>query len=270
MNSENIAATPAQERIDAVEVQERLSWPNAPAAAYCDTWLMVNAGALNFKASEEKQVAAMANIGHQLLQEIAAYRPRFQWTNSPAEIVGALVEEAANQSLAPVQPVAVPDGWALVPIDPTDAMLSAIAGTRYDQLHPSKQKAERDAYTKFLLGCAVFASPAAQGAGATFARQLIDSGAENYIGEVFATERGDIEVIARYVHGKTPADKLAELEARTPAALGDVKDAERYRELRDCDKTGELLHFMLRYGNAPADTIDTMIDTAIAARKDCA
>jgi hypothetical protein len=55
--------------------------------------------------------------------------------------------------------------------------------------------------------------PVPDGAGATFARQLIDSGAENYIGEVFDTERGDIEVVARYVHGKTPADKLAELEA---------------------------------------------------------
>ena len=95
MNSENIAATLAQERSDAVEVQERLSWPSAPAAAYCDTWLMVNAGALNFKASEDHQVAAMANIGYQLLQEIAAYRPAFKWTNSPVEIIGALVEEAA-------------------------------------------------------------------------------------------------------------------------------------------------------------------------------
>lgn len=100
MNSESIAATPAQERIDAVEVQERLSWPNAPAAAYCDTWLMVNAGALNFKASEEHQVAAMANIGHQLRQEIAAYRPAFKWTTSPAEIVGALIEEMALSDAA--------------------------------------------------------------------------------------------------------------------------------------------------------------------------
>ena len=94
MNSENIAATSAQERIDAVEVQERLSWPSAPATGYCDTWLMVNAGALNFKASEEKQVAAMANIGHQLLQEIAAYRPAFKWVESPAEVIGALIEDA--------------------------------------------------------------------------------------------------------------------------------------------------------------------------------
>lgn len=100
MNSKNIAATPAQERIDAVEVQERLPWPSAPAAAYCDTWLMVNAGALNFKASEEKQVAAMANIGHQLLQEIAAYRPGFKWTNSPVEIIGALIEETSSNTTA--------------------------------------------------------------------------------------------------------------------------------------------------------------------------
>ena len=63
---------------------------------------------------------------------------------------------------SPVQPVAVPDGWALIPIDPTDAMLSAIAGTRYEQLHPSKQKAERDAYTKLLLSGAVFAATAAK------------------------------------------------------------------------------------------------------------
>lgn len=111
MNSENIAATSAQERIDAVEVQERLSWPRIPAAAYFDTWLMVNAGALNFKASEEKQVAAMANIGHQLLQEIAAYRPAFKWTTSPAEIVGALIEEVGATSTAHAVPVSAPEMW---------------------------------------------------------------------------------------------------------------------------------------------------------------
>lgn len=99
MNSENIAATPAQERIDSVEVQERLSWPSTPATGYCDTWLMVNAGALNFKASEDHQVAAMANIGHQLLQEIAAYRPEFRWARNPAEIVGALIEEMAAPTI---------------------------------------------------------------------------------------------------------------------------------------------------------------------------
>lgn len=111
MNSENITATPAQERIDAVEVQERLSWPSTPAAAYCDTWLMVNAGALNFKASEEHQVAAMANIGHELLQEIAAYRPAFKWTISPTEIVGALIEEVGATPAAHALPVSAPEMW---------------------------------------------------------------------------------------------------------------------------------------------------------------
>ncbi|MDN2699247.1 hypothetical protein O0882_23295 [Janthinobacterium sp. SUN073] len=111
MNSENIAATPAHERIDAVEVQERLSWPSAPAAAYCDTWLMVNAGALNFKASEEHQVSAMANIGHQLLQEIAAYRPAFKWTISPAEIVGALIEEVSTKPPTLPRVEIVPEMW---------------------------------------------------------------------------------------------------------------------------------------------------------------
>lgn len=98
MNSENNVATATQESIDAIEVQERLFWPCAPTTAYCDTWLMVNAGALTFKASEEQQVAAMANIGHQLLQEIAAYRPAFKWATSPAEIVGALIEESSTNT----------------------------------------------------------------------------------------------------------------------------------------------------------------------------
>ena len=121
MNSENIAATSAQERIDAVEVQERLFWPSAPANAYCDTWLMINAGALNFKASEEHQVAAMANIGHQLLQEIAAYRPAFKWTTSPAEIVGALIEEMA----APAPPQ--------VPVAPLGDKRSPIAANQWEE-----------------------------------------------------------------------------------------------------------------------------------------
>ncbi len=77
----------------------------------------------------------------------------------------------------------------------------------------------------------VMSAPAAPALspGAAFARQLIDARAENYIGEVFDTERGDIEVTARYVTGKTPADKLAELEARPPAAPG--IDTGKLREL---------------------------------------
>lgn len=41
------------------------------------------------------QVAAMANLGAELLQEVKAYRPAFLWKSSPAEIIGALIEEIA-------------------------------------------------------------------------------------------------------------------------------------------------------------------------------
>lgn len=60
---------------------------------------------------------------------------------------------------------------------------------------------------------AVAAALAASAPGSAFARRLIESGAEIYIGEVFDTERGSVEVVARYVSGLTPADKLAQLEA---------------------------------------------------------
>lgn len=85
--------------LNATEVAERLAWPNG-APVYCDTWLMVNAADLSFTASQQFPVSAMANIGHQLLQEIAAYRPAFQWADSPAEIVGALIEETITTAQA--------------------------------------------------------------------------------------------------------------------------------------------------------------------------
>ncbi|WP_439449414.1 hypothetical protein [Stenotrophomonas sp. ATs4] len=49
--------------------------------------------------------------------------------------------------------------------------------------------------------------------GSAFARRLIESAAENYIGKVFDTECGEIEVVAHYVSRLTLADKLAQLEA---------------------------------------------------------
>ena len=55
--------------------------------------LRVDADTLEFKPAGAHQVAALANLGHQLLQEIDAYRPGFLWTASPAEIVGTLAEE---------------------------------------------------------------------------------------------------------------------------------------------------------------------------------
>lgn len=144
------------DNINATEVQERLDWKALRDMITVDTSI------LEFMPTGQHQVAALANLGAELVQEVKAYRPSFVWKSSPAEIVGALIEEMAAPAAIAASPV-VPDGWALVPIDPTDAMLSEIAGTRYDRLHPSKQKAERDAYTKLLLRCAVFASPAAQG-----------------------------------------------------------------------------------------------------------
>ena len=71
----------------------------------------VDATTLEFQPAGAHQVAALANLGHQLLQEIDAYRPGFLWTTSPAEIVGALIEEIAAPAtgVSLVQPV--PDGW---------------------------------------------------------------------------------------------------------------------------------------------------------------
>lgn len=93
---------------------------------------------------------------------------------------------------------------------------------------------------------------AARQPAAAFARQLIDSGAENYIGEVFDTERGDIEVTARYVTGKTPGQKLAELEATMAAGqpvgevyqrgFGPSRGAWLYGRVRDTLAPGALLY----------------------------
>ena len=59
--------------------------------------------------------------------------------------------------------------------------------------------------------------------GSAFANRLIDSVSENYIGEIFDTEREEIEVVAHYVSRLTPADKLAQLDdacALRPDAFG--------------------------------------------------
>lgn len=59
-------------------------------------FLSIPAADLAFTPDENHQVADMANVGHQLLQEIAAYRPTYRPLNSAAEIVGDLVENIAN------------------------------------------------------------------------------------------------------------------------------------------------------------------------------
>lgn len=61
-------------------------------------------------------------------------------------------------------------------------------------------------------------------------------------------------------------EKMAIAALAAPAAQGDAKDVERYRELRDGDESGDLLNFMLTHSAAKADIIDAKIDAAIAAK----
>lgn len=77
----------------------------------------VAAGTLEFQPAGAHQVAALANLGHQLLQEIDAYRPGFLWTASPAEIVGALIEEMAPPATAAAQVRAVAERASTGPTD---------------------------------------------------------------------------------------------------------------------------------------------------------
>ena len=86
------------ERIDAVEVQERLDWQAMRAGQTAS--ITIDTTTLIFLPNGPHQVAAMANLGAELLQEIQAYRPQFLFKSSPAEIVGALIEEMALSDAA--------------------------------------------------------------------------------------------------------------------------------------------------------------------------
>lgn len=90
------------DEVNATEVSERLDWQALRASISIDTT------SLNFLPNGPHQVAAMANLGAELLQEIKAYRPQFLFKSSPAEIVGALIEELAPPATAaaPVRAVA--------------------------------------------------------------------------------------------------------------------------------------------------------------------
>lgn len=94
MNTPKTAA--GAERIDAVEVQERLDWQAMRAGQTAS--ITIDTTTLDFLPNGPHQVAAMANLGAELLQEIQAYRPQFLFKRSPAEIVGALVEEAHSST----------------------------------------------------------------------------------------------------------------------------------------------------------------------------
>lgn len=95
-------------RIDdvvAADVHETLEWVrlgkvrsihySAPKTSLC------------FVPNAEYGLAAMANLGYQLLQEIKAYRPDFTWQTSAAEIIGALIEEVHGGSKCLATPSAV-------------------------------------------------------------------------------------------------------------------------------------------------------------------
>lgn len=79
--------------IDATEVQERLDWKALRDMITIDTSI------LDFMPTGQHQIAALANLGAELVQEVKAYRPGFAWKSSPAEIVGALIEEMAPPSI---------------------------------------------------------------------------------------------------------------------------------------------------------------------------
>lgn len=71
---------------------------------------------------------------------------------------------------------------------------------------------------RLLASLPVDAHEGGLGPGELFARELVSSDALNFIGAVYETDKGDVEVLARYVDGKTPADKLAELEQQLASA----------------------------------------------------
>lgn len=84
--------TARADHIDPLEVEERVNWQDMRQPRRV-TLVIVDAATLEFLPNGPHQVAAMANLGAELLQEIQAYRPQFLFKSSPAEIVGALIEE---------------------------------------------------------------------------------------------------------------------------------------------------------------------------------
>lgn len=78
---------------------------------------------------------------------------RFDWTRFKPElpdqvrpawldVLSAQIHAAASTSM--------PEGYRLVPVEPTEAMLDCIAGTSFKNLSPSKQAAEIAAYSAML------------------------------------------------------------------------------------------------------------------------
>ena len=101
--------------VNAVEAAERLDW-QATRAGQPES-ITIDTATLSFLPNGPHQVAAMANLGAELLQEIQAYRPQFLFKSSPAEIVGALIEEMAPPATAAAPERAVAERASTGPTD---------------------------------------------------------------------------------------------------------------------------------------------------------
>lgn len=79
-------------------------------------WQLVPTEDLDFEPDEKHSIADMANIGAALLFAIDRHRLGYCWNNSPAEIVGDLVEEIADlkEELNFAAPKAPAVGWISV------------------------------------------------------------------------------------------------------------------------------------------------------------
>lgn len=180
----------------------------------------------------------------------------------------ALEQAVPPSAAASPQHLVVPNGWKLVPVQPTPEIIAGAAiaswptatladielarlaaplvlmkmdmapGTTVDAL-AGMLATMAPAYRAMLA--AVPAPPAAAHADAKATNaQLVRAG------------------LALMVNLKTTKDELESLK-------GDAKDAERYRWLRAGDKDGALLAFMAGHSRVPADVVDSRIDAAIAA-----
>jgi hypothetical protein len=85
------------------------------------------------------------------------------------EVVASTILAYEAAKAAPVD--AVPAGWKLVPVDPTEAMLNHISGANFSALSPSKQRAEREAY-RAVLAASPAPPPDATAAGGVAVKAL--------------------------------------------------------------------------------------------------
>jgi TnpA family transposase len=60
-----------------------------------------------------------------------------------------VLRDIANEMEATNYPE-IPEGWKLVPIEPTDEMLNHFSGTNFRNLNPSKMAEEIAAYSRML------------------------------------------------------------------------------------------------------------------------